>query len=192
MRLYKTTHETDWRRVQWVHDYDYDPLHSMAYDSDKETQAAIRAEWEGLGNGSLVVLGALVEVKCPHCKHWQDSDSLWGIVVKTGEDLEAYGTECLNIPEVPEAMDCTESPNDDTKSDVTERRQIPPSETIEHLPDWLKRDMGLFAPPLSPRILPLVPLWGKAGGLLGWFFLAILLVALWVVVLMVLWLGNGS
>lgn len=118
MEHYKTTHETDWRRVKWVHDYEYDPVRSVAYPNDKETQEAIDVEQKGLDNGTLVVLGALVEVKCPHCKFWQDSDSLWGIVVDTDEDLEVWGTENLSIPEAPKAPETVGCDN------VSERAQF--------------------------------------------------------------------
>ena len=126
MQLYKTTHETDWRRVQWVHDTSHETRGSYAYDTEAFNQAAEDHESEGLNNGTLVVLGAIVQTKCLPCGMWQDQDSLWGIVVKVNEDLEAYGTECLNIPDKPETEpdpDCEESPSGDT-----ERRQIPLSD----------------------------------------------------------------
>lgn len=101
MELYKTTHQTDWRRVRWVHDEDYNPVGSYAFADDKETQEAVNVELAGLDNGSLVVLGAIVETKCQHCKQWDHRDSLWGIVVDANEDLEAWGTENLDIPKKP-------------------------------------------------------------------------------------------
>jgi hypothetical protein len=140
MDHFKTTHETDWRRVRWVHDTDYNPVGSYAFADDKETQAAVDVELTGLQSGAFVVLGALVELKCPHCKMWQDEDSLWGIVVDSDEDLEAWGTDNLSIPELPEAMDCADtgvkSPNDDTPPDDTERRQIPLSPEAQ---DYVER-----------------------------------------------------
>ena len=137
MQLYKTTHETDWRRVKWVHDEDYNPVGSYAFADDKETQAAVDVELIGLRSGALVALGALVETKCPHCKFWQTEDSLWGIVVDTDEDLEAWGTESLNIPDKPEELDCPDvSSNDDTEPDVTEQRQIPLSPEAQ---DYVER-----------------------------------------------------
>lgn len=160
MNLYKTTHQTDWRRVQWVHDEEYDPVGSYAFEDDKETQAAVDVELRGLDNGSLVVLGAIVETKCPHCKFWQDSDSLWGIVVDANEDLEAWGTANLDIPEAPETKDCEEAPNDDTEPEVTERRHIPLSDRAM---DYVKKaaamdtvlelawDMVRLSPDVTPK-----------------------------------------
>ena len=145
MQLYKTTHETDWRRVQWVHDEDYNPVGSYAFADDKETQAAVDTELTGLQNGTLVALGALVETKCPHCKFWQTQDSLWGIVVDTDEDLEAWGTESLDIPEKPVDPNspeggCSDAPwkslNNDTEPNVTEQRQIPLSPEAQ---DYVER-----------------------------------------------------
>jgi len=175
MELYKTTHATDWRRVQWVHDPDYDPFHSESFDNDKDTLEALRIEQQGLDKGELVVLGALVELRCPHCRHWQDQDSLWGIVVDANEDLEAWGTANLNIPEdslerrAHVSKDCEESPNDDTDPNVTERRQIPLSdramdyvESAAQTPPEVKPPntvasavaSGLQAQPFQKRRLP--------------------------------------
>lgn len=153
MEHYKTTHETDWRRVRWVHDEDYDPAASLCYAHDKETQAAIDVELAGLQSGALVVLGAIVETRCPHCKEWQERDALWGIVVDADEDLEAWGAEFLDIPEdslgrrAHVGTDCEESPSGDTsqhKMDCGRPQEdykmplpssLPPSAEVGGLPD---------------------------------------------------------
>jgi hypothetical protein len=140
MELYKTTHATDWRRVRWVHDYDYNPEGLISGGTEAETQEAIDIERTGLDNGSLVALGAIVQTKCPGCEQWQDKDSLWAIVIDADEDLEAWGTENLDIPEKPVDLNspgqgCSEkpwrSPTLDKVGTVPVRKQIPLSERAQ-------------------------------------------------------------
>lgn len=98
---FKITHSTHWRRVRWVHDPEYMGLvEGGDFSGLTEADIAVsRRELEDLKNGNLVCLGAIVETRCPHCKEWTPQDSLWNIVVPPDEDLEALGSELLEIPE---------------------------------------------------------------------------------------------
>ncbi len=95
---YTRTHETENRRVRWVHDEDYLTRGSYAYATEEETRAAEEAELEGLREGNLVALGAIVETRCEGCGNWDHVDSCWGIVVSVDEDLEKLGSDMLEIP----------------------------------------------------------------------------------------------
>ncbi len=98
MMKYETTHETETRRVRWVHDETYETRGSYAFETEEVTRKAEDEEIEGLNNGNLVVLGAIVETRCSSCKQWEDRDSLWGIVVSVDENLTALGNAILEIP----------------------------------------------------------------------------------------------
>jgi hypothetical protein len=98
---FKVTHETDWRRVRWVHDPEYQGLVAGIDEDDEKTRKVAQRELEDLRAGNLVCLGAIVETMCSHCKQWTHVDSLWNIIVQPDDDLEALGSEILEIPEKP-------------------------------------------------------------------------------------------
>lgn len=96
---YETTHETDGRRVRWVHDSDYLSEGSYALGT------AVAAEQTGLARGELVALGGIVETKCAGCGDWKVGDLVWGIVVAVGADLTELGDTLLYIPAAQEVPD---------------------------------------------------------------------------------------
>lgn len=107
--LYKTTHETDGRRVRWVYDSDYRSEGSFALDMP-ENVVACAAEQEGLARGDLVALGAVVETRCGDCGTWIVGDSLYGIVVDVEADLTMLGDTLLDLdPEVPNLLEALDS-----------------------------------------------------------------------------------
>lgn len=68
-------------RVRLVPDTDYQTIGSYAYDTEEETRAAEDHELDMLERHEWVVLGRIVERRCPHCDSWTQTDSLWGMVV---------------------------------------------------------------------------------------------------------------
>lgn len=151
MDLYKTTHETDWRRVRWVHDPEYTGLVDDIIEEDAEAKAAAQRELEDLHTGALLCLGAIIETKCPHCSEWTQVDALWNIIVGPADDLEELGSEILDIPEMPPTAYGCPNPevletmvNAGINAVVTEPEQ-------ERLPDWLAQDMGLPPGATIPR-----------------------------------------
>ena len=96
---FKVTHTTDWRRVRWVYDNDYQGLVEGIDEDDPVAKEVAQRELEDLRNGNLVCLGAIIETKCRNCIQWETVDSLWNIIVEPDDDLEALGSEILEIPE---------------------------------------------------------------------------------------------
>lgn len=95
---YETTHETETRRVRWEFDELYETVGSYYLDTEEETKAAETWELERLQDGRLVVLSAIVETKCGSCGQWEVVDSLHGITIEPGDDLEKLGDDMLDIP----------------------------------------------------------------------------------------------
>jgi len=159
MDPYKTTHETDWRRVRWVYDNEYQNLVEMIDEPDEDEKAVAQRELEDLQSGKLVCLGAIVETKCPHCKEWTHADSLWNIIIQPDDDLEELGSEILEIPETaaPVEVGC---PNPEVlemmadcglKVEVTEFP--PPSEASPSPTEMMPPGSGLplLSAPPKPR-----------------------------------------
>lgn len=71
-------------RVRWVYDDEiYQTRGSYAYDAEEETKAAEENEIYMLDRGEWVVLGYIVEkLMCDKCKTYEQTDSLWGIVIE--------------------------------------------------------------------------------------------------------------
>lgn len=90
MQDYMTPFEHDGKRYRVVYDEDHQTRGSYAYDTEEETRAAEDEEIANLESGRWVVVGCIVsqphEQKCTvHCPAWEETDSLWGIVVKNDE-----------------------------------------------------------------------------------------------------------
>lgn len=84
-------------RCRWVHDEMHETRGSYAYDTDAETRAAEDEEIANLASGEWVVLGCIVEKRCPTCDTWSETDSLWGIVVKCDADLDALARDQMGV-----------------------------------------------------------------------------------------------
>lgn len=83
-------------RVRWVFDEMHETEGSYAYETEAETQAAERFELSKLESGEWVALGCIVEKRCGSCGNWDDTDSLWGIVIEPeGSELDAFAAHSM-------------------------------------------------------------------------------------------------
>lgn len=92
--------------VQFVYDDDHNPRDRYPGGADEETREYEEREIKALDDGSLVALGARVFMRrkpCEHCGRgpdWEETDSLWSIVVGQDEDLRKLAIEYFAVPEV--------------------------------------------------------------------------------------------
>ncbi len=81
----ETKQISETRRARLVYDDLHETRGSYGYDTGEETKAAEDHEIDMLNRHVWIVLGAIVEEKCPHCGSWDETDSCWGIVVDNSE-----------------------------------------------------------------------------------------------------------
>lgn len=78
-------------RVRVVFDEDHETRGSYGYETEEETRAAEDEEIEKLESGEWVVLGFIIEQRCPRCKSWDTPEdsrqdiSVWGVVIDNSE-----------------------------------------------------------------------------------------------------------
>lgn len=72
----------DNQRIRLVYDEDHETEGSYGYETEEETKAAEDYELDMLAQGIWVVLGRIIEERCPHCGSWTETDALWGIVIE--------------------------------------------------------------------------------------------------------------
>jgi len=103
---FHTIEVSDTVRVACVYDPDYSTVGSYALATDDDTSEAEAAELAKLESGEWVACGMLVFERIEACAacgrdaEWVERDSLWGIVIGTGdEELRKFAEWSLDIPQ---------------------------------------------------------------------------------------------